>query len=122
MWSEHRVVRKDATLSLFGVLYQAGDLSLAGRKVECVFDPFDMSVLQVRWNGRPHGTAVPQVTGRHSRPKAKPEEPDVPPRPAGIDYLGLIRAEHEEAARRDRIRYDALAAGEEDQDTAEGGR
>ena len=45
-------------------------------------------------------------------------------RPTGIDYLGLIRAEHEEAARRDRIRYDALAAGEDgqDQDTAEGGR
>jgi putative transposase len=124
LWSEHRVVRKDATLSLFGVLYQVSDLSLAGRKVECVFDPFDMSVLEARWNGRPHGTAVPQVTGRHSHPKAKPEEPDVPPRPTGIDYLGLIRAEHEEAARRDRIRYDALAAGEDgqDQDTAEGGR
>ena len=45
-----------------------------------------------------------------------------PPAPTGIDYLGLIRAEHEEAARRDRIRYDALADGGEDQDTAEGGR
>ena len=122
LWSGHRVVRKDATLSLFGVLYQVSDLSLAGRKVECVFDPFDMSVLEVRWNGRPHGTAVPQEAGRHSHPKARPEQPDVPPRPTGIDYLGLIRAEHEEAARRDRIRYDALAAGEEGQGTAEGGR
>ena len=48
----------------------------------------------------------------------------MPPAPTGIDYLGLISAEHEEAARRDRIRYDALAAGEDgqDQDTAEGGR
>ena len=55
------------------------------------------------------GTAVPQKTGRHSHPKAKPEQPDVPPRPTGIDYLGLLRAEHEEATRRDRIRYDALA-------------
>ena len=113
LWSERRMVRKDATLSLFGVPYQVSDLSLAGRKVECVFDPFDMSVLEVRWNGRPHGTAVPRETGRHSHPKAKPEQPDVPPAPTGIDYLGLIRAEHEEAARRDRIRYDALAAGGE---------
>ena len=29
----------------------------------------------------------------------------------GIDYLGIIAAEHEEAARRHRIRYDALAEG-----------
>jgi len=121
LWAEHRMVRKDATLSLFGGLYQVSDLSLAGRKVECVFDPFDLSVLEIRWNGQPHGLAVPQKTGRHSHPKAKPEQPDVPPAPTGIDYLGLIRAEHEEAARRDRIRYDALAAGE-DQDEAEGGR
>jgi putative transposase len=121
LWAEHRIVRKDATLSLFGGLYQVSDLSLAGRKVECVFDPFDLSVLEIRWNGQPHGLAAPQKTGRHSHPKAKPEEPDAPPAPTGIDYLGLIRAEHEEAARRDRIRYDALAAGE-DQDEAEGGR
>jgi putative transposase len=95
--------------------------ALAGRKIECVFDPFDMSVLEVRWNGRPHGTAVPQQAGRHSHPKAKSEQPGVPPAPTGIDYLGLIRAEHEEAARRNRIRYDALAAGE-GAGEAEGGR
>ena len=29
----------------------------------------------------------------------------------GIDYLAIIAAEHEEAARRHRIRYDALAEG-----------
>src|SRR5947207_9180361 len=46
LWSEHRSVRKDATLSLFGRFYQVSDLSLAGRKIECVFDPFDMSVLE----------------------------------------------------------------------------
>ncbi len=121
LWSEHRIVRKDATLSLFGRRYQVSDLSLAGRKAECVFDPFDLSVLEVRWNGQPHGTATPQQPGRHSHPKAKPEQPDVPPAPTGIDYLGLILAEHEQAARRDRIRYDALAAGQ-DQDEAEGSR
>ena len=80
LWSEHRIVRKDATLSLYGDLYQVSDPSLAGRKVECVFDPFDLSVLEVRWNGRPHGTAVPQQAGRHSHPKARPEQPGVPPR------------------------------------------
>jgi putative transposase len=116
LWSERRLVRKDATFSLFGGLYQVSDLSLAGRKIECVFDPFDLSVIEVRWNGRPHGLAAPQRISRHSHPKAKPEQPGTPPPPTGIDYLGLIRAEHEQAARM-RIRYDALAG-----DAAEDGR
>jgi putative transposase len=112
LWSEHRMVRKDATISLFGNAYQADDLSLAGRKVECVFDPFDLSVLEIRWNGAPHGLARPQRIGRHSHPRARPEQPGTPPPPTGIDYLALIRAEHEQAAR-DRIRYDALGGGQD---------
>ena len=38
MWAEHRMVRKDATIKLFGGFYQT-DPALAGRKAECVFDP-----------------------------------------------------------------------------------
>ena len=112
MWSEHRLVRKDATIRLYGGAYQA-DPALAGRKVECVFDPFDLTVIEIRWNGTPHGHAVPRQIGRHSHPKAKPEAPAAPPPATGIDYLGIIGAEHEEASRRHRIRYDALAAGGE---------
>jgi putative transposase len=107
LWSEARLVRKDATVRLFGGAYET-DPSLAGRKVECVFDPFDLTVVEIRWNGSPYGLAVPRTIGRHSHPKAKPEEPGSPPPATGIDYLGIIAAEHEEAARRHRIRYDAL--------------
>jgi putative transposase len=113
LWAETRLVRKDATIRLFGGAYET-DPVLAGRKVECVFDPFDLAVIEIRWNGTPHGLAVPRQVGRHSHPKAKPEEPGIPPPATGIDYLGIIRAEHEEAARRNRIRYDALAADGED--------
>jgi putative transposase len=112
LWAEYRMVRKDATIKLFGGAYET-DPALAGRKVECVFDPFDLSVVEVRWNGRPYGLARPQHIGRHSHPKAKPEDPAAPP-PTGIDYLGIIAAEHEQAARRHRIRYDALADGQQD--------
>ena len=38
MWAEYRVVRKDATIKLFGGAYET-DPVLAGRCVECVFDP-----------------------------------------------------------------------------------
>ena len=36
--------------------------------------------------GSPHGLAVPQKIGRHSHPKAKPEQPGIPP-PADRDRL-----------------------------------
>jgi putative transposase len=113
LWAEYRMVRKDATIKLFGGAYET-DPALAGRRVECVFDPFDLTVVEVRWNGRPWGLARPQHIGRHSHPKAKPEAPAAPPPATGIDYLGIIAAEHEEAARRHRIRYDALADGQQD--------
>ena len=108
LWSELRTVAKTATIKLFGGVYET-DPVLAGRRVECVFDPFDLAVVEVRWNGRPWGLARPQRIGRHSHPKARPETPAAPPPGTGIDYLGIIAAEHDEAARRHRIRYDALA-------------
>jgi len=111
LWSEIRLVRKDATIRLFGGAYET-DPVLAGRKVECVFDPFDLTVLEIRWNGSPYGLAVPRKITRHSHPKAKPEQPGAPAPATGIDYLGIIAAGHAEAARRHRIRYDALADGD----------
>ena len=72
-----------------------GRPSLAGRKVELVFDPFDLTSIEVRWQGRPAGQAIPHVIGRHAHPKARPEQP-APPAPAtGIDYIGLIDAAHD---------------------------
>jgi putative transposase len=94
LWSERRTVRKTATVSLHGNTYQV-DPSLAGRKVELIFDPFDLTRIDVRWQGRPAGQAIPHVIGRHAHPKARPEQP-APPAPAtGIDYIGLLDAAHD---------------------------
>jgi putative transposase len=60
-----------------------------------VFDPFDLTFLRVRVDGRDAGTALPFQITRHSHPKAKPEVPAEPPKPTtGIDYLGLIDNTH----------------------------
>src|SRR6266566_1144045 len=66
-WSVIRQVRKTATVSVEGNVYSV-DPFLTGRKVECVFDPFDMTELTVYWQGRKVGRAVPQVIGRHAHP------------------------------------------------------
>src|SRR5207244_2429076 len=71
-WSVIRQVRKTATVSVEGNVYSV-DPFLTGRKVECVFDPFDMTELTVYWQGRKVGRVVPQVIGRHAHPKAPPD-------------------------------------------------
>jgi putative transposase len=111
LWSEQRIVSgKTATVKLFGSTYEV-DPMLAGRRVELVFDPFDLTTVEVRWNGRPHGLAVPQHIRRHAHPKAKPETPGTPPPATGVDYLAIIAAEHQ-AAQRQKINYRALGASQ----------
>ena len=77
-WSAVRLVRKTATVSVEGSTYSV-DPFLAGRKIELVSDPFDMTRMDVYWQGRKAGIAVPQVIGRHARPKAPPDEDPRPP-------------------------------------------
>lgn len=118
LWSEQRQVTKTATVSLHGNLYEV-DASLVGRRVEVVFDPFDLTTVEIRWEGRPMGRGVPQVIGRHTHPKARPEARPAPAA-TGIDYLGLLADQHErrlaEAARP--IDYSALTTPTNDTDTA----
>jgi putative transposase len=114
-WSEHRIVSKTALVSLHGNRYQVDPL-LVGRKVELVFDPFDLSFLRVRADGADAGTALPFQISRHSHPKARPEIPAEPPVPTtGIDYLALIDAAHtkELAAK---VNYAALTETEPGQE------
>jgi putative transposase len=93
LFSEARTVTKVATVSLFGNNYEV-DPALVGRKVELVFDPFDLEHVAVRYMGRDFGPALPQKIGRHSHPMAKPAAEPGPP--SGIDYLGLLAARHKD--------------------------
>jgi len=107
LWSEYRTVAKTATVSLHGNTYQVGEL-LAGRRAELVFDPFDLEDIEVRYDGRSFGKAVAFKIGRHSHPKARPEQPGGQPPPTGIDYLKLLDSAHEAGQLRPRINFAAL--------------
>jgi putative transposase len=108
LWAEHRTVTSNATVSLHNNTYQVDPL-LVGRKVELVFDPFDLTDIEVRHQQRTFGTAVALRIGRHAHPKARPEQPDAqPPPPTGIDYLRLLDATHQQRLAA-RINYAALA-------------
>ncbi|MFH5232883.1 DDE-type integrase/transposase/recombinase [Antrihabitans spumae] len=115
LWSEYRTVTKTATVSLHGNTFQV-DAGLVGRKVELVFSPFDLETVEVRYQGKSHGTALPHTITRHVHPKARAEIPDQPmPAATGIDYLTLTAQTHHEQVRADRrIGYDALFGGSDE--------
>ena len=108
LWSATRTVTKTATVSLHNNTYQV-DPVLVGRKVELVFDPFDLADVEVRHRDRSHGPAAPFHIGRHAHPKARPEHvtDDLPPAPTGIDYLRLIDTIHDQQIA-DRVNYTAI--------------
>ena len=70
-WSEVRLVRKTATVSLEGNDYSV-DPFLVGRKVELVFDPFDMTEIDVYWQGRKAGRASRRSSAGTPTPRPRP--------------------------------------------------
>lgn len=96
LWAEYRTVTKTATVSLHANTYQV-DPVLVGRRVELVFDPFDLATIEVRLDGTPLGLAIPHRIGRHTHPKARLETPaPPPPPPTGINYLQLLDEQYQQ--------------------------
>jgi putative transposase len=73
-----------------------------------IFDPFDLERVEVRYDGRGMGTAVPVRITRQVHPKVK-AEPAPPPPSSGIDYLGLIAQRRAAELAGKPIDYAALA-------------
>jgi len=88
------------------------DAALVGRRVELVFDPFDMSAIEVRFGGRPMGLAVPVKIAAHTHPKARPEAQPAPA-PTGIDYLSLVDRRREAEPLGRPIGYAAMSEDDE---------
>jgi putative transposase len=114
LWSERRKADKTALVRLHGNVYQV-DAWLAGRMLELLFDPFDLDRIEVRLAGKPAGTAVPFVMGRHRHPKTRTGDGQArtEPAPTGIDYLGALGDSHD-AALRDQVSYQFLVPGQQE--------
>ncbi|WP_249019417.1 DDE-type integrase/transposase/recombinase [Conexibacter sp. S30A1] len=106
LWSQERTVTKTATVSLYSNQYEV-DAALVGCKVELIFDPFDLTRIEVRYQHRPFGTAVALVIGRRTHPQAETQLP-APPLPTGIDYLKLLAEKRDSELAGRRIDYASL--------------
>jgi putative transposase len=103
-------------VSLEGNTY-AVDPALVARRVELRYDPEDLSVIDVFFEGRPAGVATPFVIGRHTH-RAVPGATRPEPTPTGIDYLAMVAAAHEEQAGTASIDFSQLAMFDSDESEA----
>lgn len=92
LWREQRKVTAFATVSLHGNRYEV-EAALIGRTIDLLFTPFDLTVIEVEYQGRPMGRAIPHQVTRHVHPAVKPEAPG-PVQATGIDYLRLLEGAH----------------------------
>lgn len=102
LWREKRQVRKDGRISLQGNTYRV-DAHFIGRQIELRFDPFDLAVLEVWLDGRSLGKATVVQQGREQhiaveRLVAPPVPQPTQPKTA-LDYLAVLRAEHQQQLR-----------------------
>jgi putative transposase len=96
LWSETRTATAQATVTVHGNHYEI-DPALQRRRVELIFDPLDMEHVEVRFQGRSLGLAIPRQIRRHVHPRASAEPGiETEPTPTGIDYLRLIDARRRE--------------------------
>lgn len=109
LWRERRVVSSFATVSLAGNRYQV-DAALAGRKVDLLFNPFDLTRIEVEYHGRPMGQAALYQVKRHAHPDVTAHMA-APVQATGIDYLRLLEAAHQAETGR-AINFPALAGDE----------
>ena len=119
LWSERRKAGKTALVRLHGNACQAGAW-LAGRMLELLFDPFDLDRVEVRPGGKPAGTAVPFVMGRHRHPKTRTPDGQArtEPAPTGTGYLGALGDGHDEALR-EQVSCQFLVSGPEEPEKKE---
>jgi transposase InsO family protein len=101
-WRETRKVRKDGRIELQGNTYQV-DPTFIGRTLELRFDPFDLSSLELWFEGRCLGNAKVAVQNRQRHLQV--EKLATPP-PTNVssgsstDYLALLRQEFDELQRK----------------------
>lgn len=105
LWREQRKVTSFATVSLHGNGYRV-EPALVGRSVDLLFTPFDLTLIEVEYQGRPMGRAVPHKVTRHVHPAVKPDAA-APVQATGIDYLRLLEAAHQQQVGR-AINFTAL--------------
>ncbi len=107
--ARRKVHQKTSTVEVGGVAFVV-DTGLRRRWVDVLYDPNDLSSVLIYFNKRRHERALPQV---HGEAPVTPPQP-APPSKQSIDYLELLRREHEQRRAQETAAIRFRATGRED--------
>lgn len=103
------VHKKTSTVEVCGVRFVV-DTALRGRRVDVLYDAHDLASVLVFYDGRRIQRATPQVPGEHPIGRSAPA-----PAPAqSVDYLALLRRDHEQRRGADIAAVRFRAVGDDD--------
>jgi putative transposase len=88
--ARRKVDKKTSTVDINGVRFVV-DTSLRSRWVQVLYDPHELSSVVIYFDGRRIQRAQPQIAGE--RPEPHPTRQPRPP--PSVDYLALLRRDHE---------------------------
>lgn len=92
---DQRQVSKTATVSFQGNRYRVPDY-LRGQTIELRYDPFDLSQLELWFRDTFLQPVQPDHLVNPIHPEVEPDpRPAAPPAETGLDYLALLRCEHQ---------------------------
>jgi transposase InsO family protein len=103
LWREIRKVRRDGRIELQGNTYQV-PAHLSGQKIELRFDPFDLSNLELWFDGKNLGKATVTQQGREKHiavERLVTQAPKPEQATPSMNYLALLRAEHQQNLRKE---------------------
>ena len=89
-----RKVTKTATISFSGNRYTV-PAYLRGQRIEVRYDPFDLTRLEIWYRDTFLQLAEPETIVTTHHPDVDPDPVPQPPQGSDIDYLALLRLEHE---------------------------
>lgn len=112
LWEEKRTVDKTGCVSLDGNTYEV-DLELCRKRIVLRYDPFDLAVMQVWYEGKRYADATVVDLSRPYDRRVKPEPAALTVEPDGqVAFLALAEQKRQELWAADSVSYaDAKVGG-----------
>jgi putative transposase len=111
LWEEERTVDKTGCVQLYGNSYEV-DSALARKRVALRYDPFDLTEMQVWFEGKRYADATPVELNRKRR---RPEQEQIrvqEDEPEQLSFLDLAEQKRQAAWQEDAVRYAQSKGGE----------
>ena len=112
LWEEQRTADKTGCIQLAGNTYEVAS-ELAGKRISLRYDPFDLTEIQVWFEGRRYADAHPVELKRRTRSRVSERQPPAEEKPTeSLSFLELAEKKRQAVWAQEEVRYAKGRVGE----------